>query len=74
VDVLSIHGIQDQTVPVWVSGRIFLKATELTHSRYDALIYARALADRSPGTHNLHLVEGADHNFTEVYDVHVICI
>jgi len=51
VDVLSIHGIQDQTVPV-----------------YDALIYARALADRSPGTHNLHLVEGADHNFTERQD------
>ena len=40
---------------------------ELTSStRYDALIYARALTDRSPGTHNLHLVEDADHNFTGV--------
>ena len=40
--------------------------TELTSSRYDAVIYARALANRSPGTHNLHLVEEADHNFTGV--------
>ena len=31
---------------------------------YDALIYARALSSRSPGTHTLHLMEGADHNFT----------
>jgi len=51
VDVLSLHGIQDQTVPV-----------------YDALIYARALTNRSPGTHNLHLVEYADHNFTSQQD------
>lgn len=34
--------------------------------RYDALIYARALSHRNPGTHNLHLVEDADHNFTAV--------
>jgi len=47
VDVLTLHGIQDQAVPV-----------------YDAIIYARALGNRSPGTHNLHLVEEADHNFT----------
>ncbi|KAF9562639.1 ectomycorrhiza-regulated esterase [Agrocybe pediades] len=31
---------------------------------YDALIYARALSDRKPGTHTLHLMEDADHNFT----------
>ncbi|KAJ6550670.1 ectomycorrhiza-regulated esterase [Mycena vulgaris] len=31
---------------------------------YDALIYARALGARSPGTHTLHMVEDADHNFT----------
>ncbi|KAF8158490.1 ectomycorrhiza-regulated esterase [Crassisporium funariophilum] len=31
---------------------------------YDALIYARALSDRTPGTHTLHLMEDADHNFT----------
>ncbi|KAJ7727371.1 Alpha/Beta hydrolase protein [Mycena metata] len=31
---------------------------------YDAIIYARALGARSPGTHTLHMVEGADHNFT----------
>jgi hypothetical protein len=35
---------------------------------YDALIYARALGNRSPGTHSLHLVEGADHNFTKRQD------
>ncbi|KAJ7465127.1 Alpha/Beta hydrolase protein [Mycena latifolia] len=31
---------------------------------YDALIYARALSTRYPGTHTLHMVEDADHNFT----------
>ncbi|THU96669.1 alpha/beta-hydrolase [Dendrothele bispora CBS 962.96] len=33
-------------------------------SPYDGVIYARALNPRSPGTHNLHLMEDADHNFT----------
>jgi len=47
VDVLSVHGTQDQVVPV-----------------YDSVLHARALSDRSPGTHTLHLVEDADHNFT----------
>ncbi|GJE97189.1 alpha/beta hydrolase [Phanerochaete sordida] len=50
-DVLSMHGLQDQTVPP-----------------YDAYIYARALGARSPGTHNLCLVEEADHNFTGLQD------
>ncbi|KAF7422324.1 hypothetical protein PC9H_010480 [Pleurotus ostreatus] len=40
---------------------------------YDAVIYARALSSRTPGTHTLHLMEDADHNFTgrqdEVVDV-----
>lgn len=31
---------------------------------YDAMIYARALSDRTPGTHSLNFVEDADHNFT----------
>ncbi|KDR82423.1 hypothetical protein GALMADRAFT_237733 [Galerina marginata CBS 339.88] len=35
---------------------------------YDALIYASALSDRSPGTHTLHLMENADHNFTGLQD------
>lgn len=35
---------------------------------YDALIYARALGARTPGTHTLHMVEGADHNFTGQQD------
>ncbi|KAK0201542.1 Alpha/Beta hydrolase protein [Desarmillaria ectypa] len=30
---------------------------------YDAVIYARALSNRDPGTHSLHLMEHADHNF-----------
>ncbi|RDB18938.1 hypothetical protein Hypma_014332 [Hypsizygus marmoreus] len=47
VDVLTIHGLSDKTVPP-----------------YDALIYARALSNRVPGTHTLNLVENADHNFT----------
>jgi len=31
---------------------------------YDGLIYARALGNRTPGTHNIHFIEDADHNFT----------
>lgn len=34
--------------------------------RYDAVIYSRALGARTPGTHSLHLIEEADHNFTNV--------
>lgn len=45
-DVLSIHGLADNTVPP-----------------ADALIYAKALSTRMPGTHSLHMIEGADHNF-----------
>ena len=33
---------------------------------YDAIIYARAFGSRAPGTHALHLIEDADHNFTGV--------
>ena len=33
---------------------------------FDATIYSRALGARSPGTHNLHLVEDGDHNLTGV--------
>lgn len=40
------------------------KITLINLFSYDALIYARALSSRSPGTHTLHLMEGADHNFT----------
>jgi alpha/beta superfamily hydrolase len=35
----------------------------LSAGRADALIYAKALSTRTPGTHSLHLIEGADHNF-----------
>ncbi|TDL22230.1 alpha/beta-hydrolase [Rickenella mellea] len=35
---------------------------------YDAVIYACALGNRSPGTHNLHFVEEADHNFVGYFD------
>ncbi|KAF9468668.1 Alpha/Beta hydrolase protein [Collybia nuda] len=47
VDVLTLHGLSDKTVPP-----------------YDAVIYARALGQRTPGTHTLNLIEDADHNFT----------
>lgn len=33
---------------------------------YDAIIYARVFGARPAGTHNLHLIEDADHNFTGV--------
>jgi len=29
---------------------------------YDSVIWADALSRRNPGTHTLHLIEGADHN------------
>ncbi|KAG9315683.1 hypothetical protein JVU11DRAFT_3329 [Chiua virens] len=57
IDVLTIHGLADRTVPV-----------------YDAVIYARAFGSRAPGTHNLHLIEDADHNFTGRQDEIVDCI
>ncbi|KAF7296716.1 Peptidase-S9 domain-containing protein [Mycena chlorophos] len=43
---------------------------------YDAIIYARALGTRSPGTHTLHMLEGAgaDHNYTGRQDEIVACI
>ena len=36
--------------------------------RYDAIIYAQVYgsAKRSPGRHTLHLIEGADHNYSIV--------
>ncbi|EJC98146.1 ectomycorrhiza-regulated esterase [Fomitiporia mediterranea MF3/22] len=46
--VLTIHGLQDKTVPP-----------------YDAIYYSRVFGSRSGGgTHNLHYIEEADHNFT----------
>lgn len=36
------------------------------HFRYDAIIYARAFGTRNPGTHNLHIIEDGDHNFSQV--------
>ena len=66
-DVLTLHGLQDQTVSPWVIIQIEKRNKRMTfdcYFSYDALIYARALSSRSPGTHTLHLVEHADHNFT----------
>jgi hypothetical protein len=31
---------------------------------YDALIYTKALSNRTPGIHTLNFIEDADHNFT----------
>jgi len=36
--------------------------SDATAPPFEAIIYARVLGARSPGTHNLHMVEGADHN------------
>lgn len=57
-DVLTIHGLDDKTVPP-----------------YDALIYAKIYAARERGTHDLHFIETADHNFTNHRDevVTTIC-
>ncbi|KAG2130647.1 ectomycorrhiza-regulated esterase [Suillus bovinus] len=57
VDVLTMHGLHDKTVPA-----------------YDAVLYSRALGARTPGTHNLHLIDEADHNFTNRQDEVVDCI
>jgi hypothetical protein len=38
----------------------------MTTFRYDSVIYGNILGARSPGTHNLHIIEEADHNFTNV--------
>lgn len=46
----------------------FAGAESNVDPRYDALIYASALGTRSPGTHTLHLMEDADHNFTGKQD------
>jgi len=35
---------------------------------YDAVIWADATSHRKPGTHNLHLIEKADHNLIGVHD------
>lgn len=43
------------------SGIIF--SGVLRTGRTDALIYAKALSARTPGTHSLHMIESADHNF-----------
>ncbi|EMD39974.1 hypothetical protein CERSUDRAFT_112216 [Gelatoporia subvermispora B] len=35
---------------------------------FDAVLYARAFGARNAGTHSLHLIETADHNFTGMQD------
>jgi hypothetical protein len=42
------------------------KQDENYRFRYDAVIYSQAFGSRAPGTHSLHLIEEADHNFTNV--------
>jgi len=64
-DVLTMHGLSDSTVPPYVAFFFLLKeGSSGFYLRYDALIYARALSHRIPGTHTLHLMENADHNYT----------
>lgn len=72
-DVLTLHGLADKTVPPYVFlvhdfliiSILINSASVVSHvCSYDALIYASALSARKPGTHTLHLMEDADHNFT----------
>ena len=35
-------------------------------TRYDAILWANAMSHRTPGTHQLHLIEEANHNLTRV--------
>lgn len=67
VDVLSLHGTVDDVVPMYVLFPVTL-ASKIDNDicRYDSVIHARALSDRSPGTHSLHLIEDADHNYSGV--------
>ena len=69
-DVLTIHGLSDATVPPYVfdCGNQINRSLWIYIDSYDALIYARALSDRAPGTHSLHFVENADHIFTGQQD------
>ncbi|KAM6490864.1 hypothetical protein JOM56_013658 [Amanita muscaria] len=58
-DVLTVHGMSDTTVPPQRTD-----TEKVLKRRSDALIYAKALGARRPGTHALHLMEGAGHTFT----------
>ncbi|PFH54047.1 hypothetical protein AMATHDRAFT_73061 [Amanita thiersii Skay4041] len=42
--------------------------SDATVPPFDALIYAKVLSARPAGTHSLHLMEGADHNFIGHHD------
>lgn len=74
-DVLTVHGLADKTVPPYVFHFSISTCLHTCKSsvlitfiyycnRYDAMIYARALSHRTPGTHMLHMMEDGDHNFT----------
>jgi hypothetical protein len=67
--VLTVHGLADTTVPP-CAPRLCLHTSPLTAcARYDALIYARVFGARPPpGTHTLHLLEDAVHNFAGCRD------
>ena len=65
-DILTIHNLDDKMVPPKPCFRLLTWPSVLIIDIYNATIYARALGAQIPGTHNLHIVEYADHNFTEV--------
>jgi hypothetical protein len=72
--VLTVHGLADATVPPCVPLSLRYRMTLIVRYRYDAMIYARIFGDRTPGTHNLCMLEGADHNFTGCRDTVVRAI
>ncbi|KAG7450079.1 ectomycorrhiza-regulated esterase, partial [Guyanagaster necrorhizus] len=65
-DVLTIHGVLDRTVPVYVASP--LRNSLLIFIGYDAVLYVKTLSKRYPGMHSLHLMENTDHNCTGRYD------
>lgn len=72
VDVLTIHGLADDTIPSYAARMpetLRLGLEEIFHSfppRFDAVLHARIFSNRPSGTHVLHYIENADHNFAGV--------
>ncbi|KAF8496097.1 ectomycorrhiza-regulated esterase [Gautieria morchelliformis] len=74
--IAKIYGGDVERFAAWDTSFVWDQFPQRTHALtiqglvdeilppYDAFIYARALSTRSPGTHTLHMVEDADHNFT----------
>ncbi|THH17273.1 hypothetical protein EW146_g3504 [Bondarzewia mesenterica] len=80
-DMLSVHGLTDKVVPPYVLAATPCRAINVliaeffSWARYSwvSLVIPTTMprpvvGGRDGGTHNLHYVDGADHNFTGQYD------